>query len=133
MRTSPLTLAACLCLAFVGCAKKDIDIVGKWKLSTPAPMPGATSTDVTFSADHTLTGLYAGTWSISGDTVSVKVTSMGGMKMDQLKSMMASQPNGGAAAKLIDNLTLKVDSSGKTMSIADAKGNASGIAMFARE
>jgi len=133
MRSVPLVLLVCVCIALCGCGKKAIDIVGKWKLDTPVPMPGATSTDVTFAADHTFTGVYSGTWSMSGDTVTLKINTMAGISMDTFKSMTASQPNGAAAAKLFDSMPLKVDSDGKNMSMTDGKGSVSPMPMFTKQ
>lgn len=123
----------CVCLAVCGCGKKAPEIVGKWKLNTPVALPGGTSTDVTFGADHTLSGIYAGTWSSTGDMVTLKITAMGGMQIDALKKMMASQPNGAEAAKMFDSMPLKVDADGKNMSVSDGNGKTSGMPMFTKE
>ena len=133
MRCIPLVLLAGFCVAIGGCAKKEVDIVGKWKLATPMPMAGGGSADVTFAADKTMTGLWGGTWSMSGDIVTIKLTTIAGVQVAQFKSMVASQPNGAEASKFLDNLTLKVDSSGKSMVVADGKGNGSGAPIFTRE
>jgi len=124
---------ACVFLLACGCANKPVDIVGKWKLNTPVPLPGANSTDVTFAADHSFSGVYSGTWALYGDVVTLHITAMGGMSMDTLKGMMASQPNGDAASKFLDSMPLKVDSSGKSMTLTDNKGHTSPMPMFTKE
>ncbi len=123
----------CVGLAVLGCGKKTVDVVGKWKLNTPVPVPGAGSTDETFAADHTISGIYGGTWAMSGDVVTIKITTMAGMSVDSLKSMVAKQPNGAAAAQLFDSMPLKADPDGKKLSLVDAKGNTSSMPTFVRD
>jgi len=56
-----------------------------------------------------VTGPLEGTWSMSGVTVGLKLTAIGGMRIESMKSMLANQPNGAEATKFIDNMQFKVD------------------------
>lgn len=133
MRTPELTAIAVMGLVVCACGDKSANVVGKWKLNLPATFGTMISTGVNFGADHTLSGAYQGTWSIAGDVVSLKLTSMGGMSIDAMKGAIASQPNGAAAAKLFDNLQLKIDASGKDLYATDGKGKTSPAPMLTRD
>ena len=129
----PLFLTFSVGFALFGCSKKAVDVVGKWKLNSPVPVPGAGATDETFAADHTISGIYGGTWSMAGDVVTIKISTLAGMPVDSLKSMVAKQPNGAAAAQLFDSMPLKADPDGKKLSLVDAKGNTSSMPTFVRD
>jgi len=119
-------------LILPGCAKKPINIVGNWKMNAPMPMGGGGSTAIVFSADKTMKGVFDGTWSLSGDIVTITPTTMAGMPISQLKSMMANMPNGQAGAAFFDKMTLKVDGDSKAMSLTDGKGTVSKVPMFTK-
>jgi len=129
-----LTLAfLAACLAIVSCAKKEYSVVGKWRITTPTPTPGGTDLTEEFKADHTFAGMmYEGTWTSAGDTVSMKITKMGGLSMEQMKQMVSNMPNGSQAQSVMENMTLKMDGSGDSMLMAGPNGNTSNAFTFNR-
>jgi hypothetical protein len=53
----------------------------------------------------------------------MKINSIGGMKLDAMKGMMASQPNAAEGMKALENMTLKLDSDSKNLFPVSTKGD----------
>ena len=97
----------------LGC-KKGANVVGKWS--------GPSGLSLTFNADKTFSqgGPMAttGTWSSSGNSVSVKITKMGGVSADEAITKAANSSNhpemAGTMADAL-NTEYEVSDDGKTL------------------
>ena len=133
-----IAVALACSLALVGCSSKEKQLVGKWKIDTtklPASMtsgPGAamakgfmSSMSVEFKPDKkfamTMIVPIEGTWTLDGSTVTLTMTSMMGMSLDQIKQQAKNSTNPTAASNmqsLEKPLTGTLSDDGKSLLLA---------------
>jgi hypothetical protein len=143
MRALSTVFVVAIALLVSGCGNKEARLIGKYKgemAGMPAaddknnPMAGlakamAGSLSLELKADHkfTLNVIFPleGTWSVSGDTVTLKVEKAMGMDVDSLKDKAKSSPGSKSASSSSDAnkpIELKVSADGKTLTAQDPKG-----------
>jgi|GEM_PF-1837986 len=138
--------AIVLALLLVGCGNKEAQVVGKWKVKTlpnlsnvpNAALAQSMLSGVTyeFKADKHFTtsvpaagamGEAEGTWSLSGDTITMTTTKAAGQDAATLKKMIDANPQ--AKAMLAKegngdpfNKTATLGGDGKTLTMKSSQG-----------
>jgi hypothetical protein len=125
MRFVGCVLIAAGAIGMCGCGANEGDILGNWKLKVSVSMPATISTDITFSANHILKGVLVGSWTTSGDTVTMTISSYVGLPIDAIRGLTSSPPNGESQGKNLQSMSLNVDNAAKNMYVIDRKGKAS--------
>ena len=130
-------LAVCVC----GCSNREKQLVGKWTGDLTIPesekdnpmakmvqgMMGSLSLELKADKTFSMSMIFPieGTWSVSGDTLSLQATKMMGMSMEQAKSMAKSQGKAGNVDEMDKPMQFTISADGKELKAVPTKGAAS--------
>lgn len=128
-----LVLAGYACLVLSACGKKEVSIAGKWRFNISGLPNGSTPVEITFREDHTFVGISAGTWSISGDTVTVKPTTIGQIRVDSLNKMSETHSGNSAPTDIFGMMRLRLDSTGRYLLPITNGGATTSTPIFIRQ